>query len=225
VKLTDPDALAALDANVDAMILAHDLGYLSRAEAFATLDSPKFVGLPDWDWEDPRNWENPSYRYSRQCLPESFAPWLNRIPRSQEYFWYGGDSHQCLGGTGYENYPPRATSILGYSICVTHDDLTFRFRGSSENPLNWAVVDPIPSMLCRAFFMRHCVWTNNHFYAFRSGTLLLGIDLTDCDYRGFTRYEPGPFPDVAKKMGEATHRYYESIGVPYGNEWYRSHFR
>ena len=150
-RLLDPEVLAALDENIDAMIVSHNLGHLSRDEAFAVLDDSSIVG-----WID--GWDDPEFeRYSRDSMPEFFAPWLSRLPRSHEYFFYqheGGDV--CFGGTGSQKFPPGATSIIGRSIFVVHEDLSFRFRGRSENPMDRIPVDPIPSMKCRALFLSKC---------------------------------------------------------------------
>ncbi len=155
MRLDDPLLLAAVDDNVDAMIVAHGLSYLPRAEAFAILDDPAIAGL--------ERWEDAEWGYSRESTPPELDPWLERIPQSHEYFLYrhGPETDIAIGGTGYEDFPPGAKYIVGYFITVVLADLTVRFRGRSKDPLKWRLVDPLPSLRCRSFFFAACSLDRN----------------------------------------------------------------
>jgi hypothetical protein len=213
-RLLDADVLCALDENIDAMIVSHNLGHLLRDEAFAVLDDPSIVG-----WID--GWDDPEFeKHKRGSMPEFFRPWLERIPRSHEYFFNRDPvSDVYFGGSGFEHSPPGVTPIVGYSICVVHEDESFRFRGRSENPLDWTPVDPIPSMKCRALFLSKCEYAGERDYVFRPGAELFGIYLVN-------RYD-GHAPSVLRAGSNlyAKHAFYRSIGVSYGKEFWDAHYQ
>jgi hypothetical protein len=216
-RLPDPEVLTALDENIDAMIVSHNLGHLSRDDAFAVLDDSSIVGWID-GWNDP-DFEN----YTRDAMPGSFEPWLERIPRSHEYFFNRDpDSDTYFGGSGFEHDPPGVTPVIGYFICVVHEDLSFRLRGRSVNPMDWTPVDPVPSMQCRALFLSKCEYSAERGYVFRPNTEVFGIELEY--YAGYGRFITSA-PQRVRSTLDAQHAFYRSIGVSYGKEFWDAHYQ
>jgi hypothetical protein len=215
VNLDDPVVLDLVERNVNAMLIAHGLANLQRDEAFAILDNPN-IGFC-------RDWEDPQYPYySRQWMPPIFDSWLRRLPRSHEFFFgRDGTSDVFFGGSGNVKYPPGATNLIGDSICVTHSDSVFRFRDLSGDPQEWKVVDPIPSMRCREYFLGCCEWVPNSHYRFRDRTVLFGIDLSNTEYMGLPRQTTSTSDGLQPQL-RAMEKFYESIGSEFGLPWLQS---
>jgi hypothetical protein len=207
------DVLDAIDKNVDAMIIAHGLGHLEREEAFAVLDDPAIAGLTSWEdqvWPER----------AREHLPAEMNPFLQRLPRSTDYFWRRFDAESDLLLTGFGTEYPAAWIFLGETHFIVEDS-SFRHR-ITEHIETWPTVDPIPALKCRAFMLRHTIWSpnvGNGCYMFPSGLSLFGIDMESWDYVGVPRHQVER--DLNRESGAAA-RFYESIDVPYGHEWYMS---
>jgi hypothetical protein len=206
-----PELLAALDENVDAMIIAHGLGHLERNEAFGILDNPAIAGLSSWqDQEWPER--------AREHLPAAMDPFMERLPRSTDFFWRRFDAFTDLLLTGIGTESPAAWIFLGQTHFVVEDS-SFRHL-LSEHIETCPEIDPIPALQCRAFMLRHSIWSpniGNGCYMFPAGLSLFGIDMESWDYVGVPRHQVER--DLNRESGAAA-RFYETIDVPYGHEWY-----
>jgi hypothetical protein len=150
--MIDPLLIEALELNLDATILAHGLGHLSRREALIELDRLP-AELEDWDeWDE--NWA---------MIPSELNEWKKRIPKRM---WiHCRPTPESIFGLGghYDDFrEPPATLLLMHFVWSTElSDIYFGPSYDGSMPVH-QIDDVLAYLVLRAELLNRCVLTGGH---------------------------------------------------------------